>query len=60
MLTHCNFCRWNCRIDRRQGTKLGACQLAAATRVSTFFHHPGEELVYRGDRGSGTILSTPE
>jgi putative pyruvate formate lyase activating enzyme len=52
MLTHCNFCRWNCRVDRSQGGKLGACKLVASSRVSTHFHHPGEELVYRGVAGS--------
>src|SRR6516162_6315067 len=25
MLTHCNFCPWDCRIDRVAGTKFGAC-----------------------------------
>jgi len=58
MLAHCNFCRWNCRIDRTGGAKVGACKLGAATRVSTYFHHPGEELVYRGVAGSGTIFFT--
>ncbi len=58
MLTHCNFCRWDCQVDRRQGTKLGTCKLAGNSRVSTFFHHQGEELIYRGDRGSGTIFFT--
>lgn len=58
MLTHCNFCRWECGVDRSQGAKLGACKLAAETRVSTYFHHRGEELVYRGRGGSGTIFFT--
>ncbi|MFQ5953614.1 MAG: radical SAM protein [Kiloniellales bacterium] len=58
MLTHCNFCRWNCRVDRSRATKFGACKLASDTRVSTYFHHPGEELVYRGLYGSGTIFFT--
>ncbi len=58
MLTHCNFCRWDCRVDRSRATKLGACKLAAETRVSTYFHHSGEELVYRGVLGSGTIFFT--
>ncbi len=58
MLGHCNFCRWNCQVDRAHKTKLGACKLAADTRVSTYFHHLGEELVYRGRRGSGTIFFT--
>ncbi|HYY60374.1 MAG TPA: hypothetical protein VE756_03195, partial [Burkholderiales bacterium] len=53
MLTHCNFCRWECGVDRSAGAKLGACKLAAETRVSTYFHHRGEELIYRGRGGSG-------
>jgi putative pyruvate formate lyase activating enzyme len=58
MLRHCNFCRWDCRVDRAAGGKLGACKLAAGTRVSSYFHHPGEELIYRGRQGSGTIFFT--
>ena len=58
MLAHCNFCRWDCRVDRTRGAKLGACKLAAETRVSSHFHHRGEELVYRGTHGSGTIFFT--
>jgi putative pyruvate formate lyase activating enzyme len=58
MLAHCNFCQWNCRVDRSHGTKLGACKLGSGSRVSTYFHHPGEELVYRGTQGSGTIFFT--
>ena len=58
MLAHCNFCPWNCRVDRVTGTKFGACKLASGTRVSTHFHHTGEELFYRGTAGSGTIFFT--
>jgi len=58
MLAHCNFCRWNCGVDRSRGEKLGACKLGAETRVSSYFHHGGEELVYRGTHGSGTIFFT--
>ncbi len=58
MLTHCNFCRWDCQVDRRHGTKFGTCKLAGDSRVSTFFHHQGEELIYRGQMGSGTIFFT--
>jgi putative pyruvate formate lyase activating enzyme len=58
MLAHCNFCRWNCRVDRSAPAKLGTCKLASESRVSTYFHHPGEELVYRGRLGSGTIFFT--
>ena len=48
MLRHCNFCRWDCQVDRVAATKFGTCKLSDGTRVSTFFHHPGEELIYRG------------
>ncbi|MEM0075590.1 MAG: radical SAM protein, partial [Conexivisphaerales archaeon] len=58
MLRHCNFCRWNCRVDRSEGKKLGTCQLEAVSRVGSYFHHRGEELVFRGTRGSGTIFFT--
>ena len=59
MLGHCNFCAWDCGVDRSaQGGKLGACKLAGETRVSSYFHHLGEELIYRGHRGSGTIFFT--
>jgi len=37
MLSHCNFCRWNCRVDRSQGTKLGTCKLADERKYSTRF-----------------------
>jgi putative pyruvate formate lyase activating enzyme len=58
MLAHCNFCPWNCRVDRVAGAKFGACKLASASRVSSYFHHTGEELFYRGTEGSGTIFFT--
>ncbi|MEN8195145.1 MAG: radical SAM protein [Pseudomonadota bacterium] len=58
MLSHCNFCRWDCGVDRSSGAKLGTCKLAGETRVSTYFHHTGEELIYRGRMGSGTIFFT--
>lgn len=68
MLRHCNFCRWNCQIDRstQSGTsgseeekmKHGTCQLESTSKVSSYFHHLGEELVFRGTMGSGTIFFT--
>ena len=58
MLSHCNFCPWDCRVDRMAGTKLGACKLSSGSRVSSHFHHTGEELFYRGTQGSGTIFFT--
>ncbi len=58
MLRHCTFCRWNCRVDRVAGSRRGTCQLGSVSRVSTYFHHRGEELIFRGTRGSGTIFFT--
>ncbi|MFQ5950879.1 MAG: radical SAM protein [Candidatus Geothermarchaeales archaeon] len=58
MLTHCNFCRWKCRVDRSKGTKHGTCQLESVSRVGSYFHHRGEELFFRGTEGSGTIFFT--
>ena len=57
MLKHCNFCRWNCQIDRsiqsggagsEEAKKHGTCQLESTSKVSSYFHHRGEELVFRG------------
>lgn len=56
MLERCTFCRWECRVDRRGGDRPGACRLAATSRVACAFHHRGEELVFRGLEGSGTIF----
>jgi putative pyruvate formate lyase activating enzyme len=56
MLTHCNFCEWNCLVDRVRGTRKGACRMDAATTVSTWFRHFGEEAPLVGDHGSGTIF----
>src|SRR5215469_4293742 len=56
MLAHCNFCPWNCQVDRVTSAKFGACKLASGSRVSSHFHHTGEELFYRGTHGSGTIF----
>jgi len=58
MLRHCNFCRWNCRVDRTKATKYGACKLDSISRVSSYFHHLGEEIIFRGVNGSGTIFFT--
>jgi putative pyruvate formate lyase activating enzyme len=40
------------------GAKFGACKLASASRVSSYFHHTGEELFFRGTEGSGAIFFT--
>lgn len=57
MLKHCNFCHWNCQVDR-EINKHGTCQLESTSKVSSYFHHRGEELVFRGNMGSGTIFFT--
>lgn len=58
MLRRCSFCRWRCGVDRVEGRRLGACMLATESRVGSYFHHFGEELVFRGTHGSGTVFFT--
>jgi putative pyruvate formate lyase activating enzyme len=58
MLRHCEFCEWRCKVDRTGGKRLGVCMLDSISRVSTYFHHLGEELPLRGTMGSGTIFFT--
>ena len=33
MLAHCNFCRWNCKVDCSKGTRHGTCQLESTSRI---------------------------
>ena len=42
MLEHCNFCEWNCRVNRAQG-RIGFCRMDKAATVHSYFHHHGEE-----------------
>lgn len=56
MLTHCNFCEWNCKVDRVKGLRKGACHMDATTRLATWFRHFGEEAPLVGTSGSGTIF----
>ena len=66
ILSECVFCQWRCKVDRSgNGSdsattkgKLGTCQLDNVSRVGSYFHHPGEEIIYRGSQGSGTIFFT--
>jgi putative pyruvate formate lyase activating enzyme len=58
MLAHCNFCRWNCKVDRSKRTGHGTCQLESTSKIGSYFHHRGEELIFRGTSGSGTIFFT--
>ncbi|MCQ4342898.1 MAG: radical SAM protein, partial [Sulfolobaceae archaeon] len=52
----CTFCRWGCKVNRK--VRAGACRLNVESRVASYFHHRGEELVFRGTEGSGTIFFT--
>lgn len=54
MLRSCVFCERRCKVDRERGER-GFCRLDAAARVSSFFHHYGEEAPLVP---SGTIFFT--
>ena len=54
MLRSCIFCERRCRVNRERGEK-GFCNLDATARVSSFFHHYGEEAPLVP---SGTIFFT--
>jgi putative pyruvate formate lyase activating enzyme len=58
MLSRCEFCEWRCKVDRVKTGKVGACKVGAETKISTWFHHYGEELPLVTGRGSGTIFFT--
>ncbi len=58
MLRRCEFCEWRCRVDRVEGIRKGACKVGAESRVSTWFHHYGEEAPLVSGTGSGTIFLT--
>jgi putative pyruvate formate lyase activating enzyme len=54
MLRSCVFCERRCKVNREGGEK-GFCGLDATARVSSFFHHYGEEAPLVP---SGTIFFT--
>ncbi|MEM2213948.1 MAG: radical SAM protein [Candidatus Nezhaarchaeales archaeon] len=54
MLRSCIFCERRCKVNRERGEK-GFCKLDATARVSSFFHHYGEEAPLVP---SGTIFFT--
>ncbi|MEM2429957.1 MAG: radical SAM protein [Nitrososphaerales archaeon] len=58
IITHCHLCEWRCGVNRIEGKRKGACKLNSLTRVSTWFHHYGEEPPLVGIGGSGTIFFT--
>jgi len=55
-LARCDYCAWHCAVDRTRAGKAGVCRLALESRVSAHFHHHGEEEVWRGRHGSGTVF----
>jgi len=62
MLKACRFCVRRCRANRAEGQR-GFCGLGREARVSTWFHHFGEEAPLLGGGGhpvggSGTIFFT--
>ncbi len=57
MLASCNFCEWNCHVNRNEG-KTGVCRLDRITRVASYFRHFGEEPPLVNTHGSGTIFFT--
>jgi len=54
-LLHCDFCAWECKVDRRAGV-LGVCRTGEQARLCSYGAHLGEEDPLRGWRGSGTIF----
>ncbi|MGQ9479246.1 MAG: radical SAM protein [Thermoproteota archaeon] len=55
MIEHCEFCERRCGVNRKKG-ELGFCRVGYISRVSTWFHHFGEEAPLIGEGGSGTIF----
>jgi putative pyruvate formate lyase activating enzyme len=66
MLKHCNFCRWNCQIDRSisqaaldlKKQETWNCQLESTSKVKQLFSSSWRRAVFRGTMGSGTIFFT--
>jgi len=54
-LSRCDFCAWECKVDRRAGV-MGVCRTGEQARLSSYGPHHGEEDPLRGWRGSGTIF----
>ncbi len=54
-LRSCTLCPRDCHIDRL-ANKFAVCKSGRYAKVSSYFHHFGEEDVLRGWRGSGTIF----
>jgi putative pyruvate formate lyase activating enzyme len=57
ILRSCHLCERRCGANRTGGGR-GYCRLDHHARVSTWFHHFGEEPPLVGNGGSGTIFFT--
>ncbi|MEM2247781.1 MAG: radical SAM protein [Thermoproteota archaeon] len=55
IIEHCEFCERRCRVNRKED-RLGFCRIGYKSRVSSWFHHFGEEAPLIGEGGSGTIF----
>src|SRR3989304_1908530 len=55
LLESCRLCGHNCRVNRAKG-ETGFCGAGSQVFVSSFTAHHGEEPVFSGTRGSGTIF----
>ncbi len=54
-LRDCTLCPRDCHVNRLEN-RFAVCKVGRYARVSSYFHHFGEEDVLRGWRGSGTIF----
>ena len=54
-LRDCTLCPRTCHVNRLED-KFAVCKVGRRARVSSYFHHFGEEDVLRGWIGSGTIF----
>jgi putative pyruvate formate lyase activating enzyme len=57
VLSHCELCGWDCKVDRLAG-KHGVCCTGDHASVNSYGPHHGEEAPLSGRRGSGTIFFT--
>ncbi len=58
LLSPCRVCPRKCGVDRRNNEKTGFCRMEKNPVVSSYYPHPGEEDVIRGQYGSGIFFFT--
>ncbi len=56
MLTSCNICPRNCKVNRIKHEKGGICEMGATPVIRSYHAHFGEEKPLVGTYGSGTIF----